>query len=514
MKWQLPQPSDDDSASAADPSRRTRPHRPPQPAYVRLIQLITTGIATGDLLAGSRLPSERELAQRLGINRSTVQHAFAKLTEQGVLERRVGSGTRISPDKWGVTPSTRWHDYLATDRIHGPDPFIRHLEAARTRPGMIDLANSDIDGHLALPLPPITPSLTTIYEREGAPDVTGDEQLRHTLAERLSNGENTSLTDDRILVTSGAQQAYHLISQGLLRAGDAIAVESPSYFYQLSLFQAAGIRLYEVPLRAGGLDLDTLTAVYHQHRVRFLFVNPTGQNPTGATMSLAARKALLARCRALHLPIVEDDMLGILAAPVSAPTSPPSLYCLDPENVITIGTLSPLMGPRTRIGWLIAPAGVVRRLGQIRHLMESELSIFPQVVATQLLRQPDLERSIAAQCTQLKQRRTALTDALAPLAAHARISYEPPVDNYHLWVSLNTRRPLKTADYDVFLRNGLLVRPGFLFGSRHNMVRLSFARLLPQQSRQVRSRMAATLDELTDGLESELDSEFAGRASG
>ena len=471
MRWQLPHTK--------------------RPAYLRVIHLIAAGIEAGELLPGTRLPAERLLAQELGVNRSTIQRALGELVSQGLLTRQVGSGTWVSQDKWGVASSTQWHDYLSTNRLSGPDPFVVRLNAARKMPGAINLADSVIGPDLAIPVKPEDLSVPEMYAQERQMDITGDKALKEALCQRLKSAMGDTLTPDHLLITSGAQQAYYLISQGLLSDGDAVAVESPSYFYQLTLFQAAGIRIYGVPLTNGELDLNVLADVYHQHHVRFLFVNPTGQNPTGATMSLANRNKLLAACRALHLPVVEDDLLGINSV-LGQPTPPP-LHALDADNVLTIGSLSPLVGPHTRIGWLIAPPGVVQRLAQIRQQMEAEVSVFPQQLAAQMLCQDDLQQSALTQQAQLAKRQAALTQVLAPLAAQGILSFTPPAANYHFWVTLNQPHILGAADYQAWLQAGVLTRPDFLFGTHRNQVRLSFAHFLPEQIPALRNKLGLLL---------------------
>ncbi|WP_461214569.1 aminotransferase-like domain-containing protein [Lacticaseibacillus sp. GG6-2] len=476
MRWQLPQGS--------------------QPAYLRVINLITNSIDAGELLPGEKLPAERALAKQLGLNRSTIQHALAELVSAGMLARRVGSGTWVNSDKWGVATPTRWHDYLSTNRLLGPDPFTVRLARVRQVADAINLADSTITSQLALPLAPQGLSVAALYAQERRVDITGDPMLKDTVVARLRPRLGQQLTASQVLITSGAQQAFYLLSQGLLSDGDAIAVASPSYFYQLTLFQAAGIRIYGVPLVDGELDLQALRDVYHRHHVRFLFVDPTGQNPTGTTMSLAARKRLLVTCRALHLPLVEDDQLGINAALGQA--APPALYALDPQNVLYIGTLSPLLGSHTRIGWLIAPPGVTQRLAQIRQQMEAELSVFPQQLAVLLLQQPNLQQALVAQQRQLQERQAALAAALAPAVTAGQISYQEPQANNHFWVTIHCDRQLKAADYQAFLQAKVLVRPDFLFGTHHNQLRMSFAHFLPQQSAALQTRLAAVLTQLCD----------------
>ncbi len=467
-----------------------------QPAYLRVINLITNAIEAGDLLPGERLPAERVLAERLGLNRSTIQRALAELVSSGLLLRRVGSGTWVNPDRWGVATTTQWHDYLTTNRLLGPDPFTVRLAKARQEEGVINLADSSITNQLALPLTPQGLSVAALYAQEHRVEITGDPMLKAAVVATMRPLLGEQLETSQVLITSGAQQAFYLLAQGLLSDGDAIAVEAPSYFYQLTLFQAAGVRIYGVPLHDGQLDLQALRDVYHQHHVRFLLVNPTGQNPTGATMSLAARQRLLATCQELHLPLVEDDQLGINVA--LGQVAPPPLYALDPQNVLSIGTLSPLLGAHTRIGWLIAPPSIAHRLAQIRQQMEAELSIFPQQLAVLLLHQQDLPQALRHQQAQLAQRQAALAEALAPAVAAGQLAYQVPQATNHFWVTIHCRRALQAADYQRFLQAKVLVRPDFLFGTRHNQVRLSFAHFLPEQVAPLRERLGAVLAQLCE----------------
>ena len=466
--------------------------------YLKLINLISTAITTGQLLPGSRLPPERQLAQSLHINRSTVQHAFNELVSRGILIRKIGSGTWVNSGKWGVlSQSVNWQSYLTTGRLSDPEHYmvqLRHLEAD---PASINLSHASITSNLALPITLRDLSSDELLNQETQTAITGATSLKTALVHRLSPVLGTALTPDQILITSGAQQAFYLITQGLLSYGDAIAIEAPSYFYQLSLFQAAGIRVFGVPLNDdGSLDLEVLQKLYYQHHLRFLFVNPTGQNPTSRTMPLAARQALITCCHRLQLPIVEDDPHGLTNAVTQHPIQP--LKALDFDNVLYVGSLSTLTGAHTRIGWLIAPSAITVRLAEIRQQMEAGISIFPQIVATQLLNQSILADQINAQQHQLNQQQALLAACLAPFVQSNQLSYQLPQNGNSFWVHLHTKHSLTLSDYHQFLHHKVLVRPDFLFGVHQNCVRMSYPRLQPAQINDLQRRLATLLDELSD----------------
>ena len=466
-----------------------------QAIYIKLINLITTGIENGELLPGDRLPVERDLAKKLKINRSTIQRAFSELVSRGILIRKLGSGTWINSGKWGVlTQGINWQRYMTTSRLGDPENFTTRLRKLQKQPDVINLSYSSI----SIPDLPLTfPSMTVndLIVQENADDISGTIDLKQQLIMQLEPFLKQEISLSQILITSGAQQAFYLITQGLLSYGDAIAVESPSYFYQLSLFQAAGIRVFGAPLKEdGSLELDVLQQLYYKHHLRFLFVNPTGQNPTTCSMSLMERKKLVECCRQLNLPIVEDDSLGLSNAITKQRVSP--LKRLDPSNVLYVGSLSSLSGTGTRIGWLIAPPAIVERLAEIRQQMESGISVLSQSVATQLLQQPQLSRLVQAQLHNLEKQKKYLLRALEPLVMQKAISYNLPTYGSNIWLQLNVGRKLTNADYNLFLDHRLLVLPDFLFGVQSNHVRLSFTHVSAANELELEKRFKSVMDEL------------------
>ncbi|KRM10751.1 PLP-dependent aminotransferase family protein [Paucilactobacillus suebicus] len=460
-----------------------------QAAYLKLISLISQSIENGDLLPGDHLPPERELSLQLGINRSTIQHAFNELVSRGILVRKVGSGTWVNSGKWGVlSQGVNWQSYMTTGRLGDPENFMIRLRNLEHEKDVINLAHSSIDTDLSLPVDLTDMTARDLVTQEASTAISGALDLKHQLSKHLSPFLHQSIPASQILITSGAQQAFYLITQGLLSYGDAIAIEEPSYFYQLSLFQAAGIRVFGIPLKEnGGLDLDVLEQLYYKHHLRFLFVNPTGQNPTTETMPLKDRQELIERCQQLNLPIVEDDPLGLTNAIMNDQVT--TLKQLDPSNVLYIGSFSSLSGESTRIGWLIAPPAIVNRLAEIRQQMEAGISIFPQLVSSQLLKQNNLTELVDRQMRLLKKSKQRLLTALKPLVDRELVDYRLPTHSNNIWLSLNSNQKFTSSDYNTFLDEKLLVRPDFLFGVHVNHVRISFTQIKAAQVEELQARM-------------------------
>ncbi|AIS60506.1 HTH-type transcriptional regulator norG [Listeria ivanovii subsp. londoniensis] len=455
------------------------------PIYLQIVDLIETKIMNGELLPEEKLPPERKLAAILGVNRSTVVRALDELTARAVIVRKQGSGTIVNAEKWGLFAgqSTNWRHYLTQGGFTPSVPYARQAGIMEK-----DLSAKVIDaatGELPLEMTPKleTPSLSwqSFIAEEQLEDAAGYQPLRVTIEQQMKTSYGLKTRSEQILVTSGAQQALFLITQCLLKPGDAVAIESPSYFYSLSLFQSAGLRIFALPMDAEGVVISELKELYHKHRVKMVFVNPTFQNPTGLVMSLQRRKELVKVCAHLQIPIVEDDPFSELAA-LDA-TIPVPLKQLDADNVLYIGSLSKIMGSTTRIGWLIGPAAVIERLALARNEMDFGLSIFPQVLANAVLNTVGYDAHLKQLQQILLERRSYLVAALEETLPN-KLIYNKPEGGFHLWVKLPVEfRSIR--DFDVFANNNLLIMPGFLFGVKEPMIRITFARLSEREATEV-----------------------------
>ena len=171
---------------------------------------------------------------------------------------------------------------------------------------------------------------------------------------------------DDILITNGCQQALDLIGRVLLRPGDTVAVEDPVYTGLKNLLSGMGAQLAGIPVGADGIDLAHLERVFERDRPRFLVVTSNFQNPTGATLPLEARRALIEAARAASVPVVENDPYGELrysGEPL------PALKQLDEHGgTVLLRSFSKVSFPGLRVGWVLGPKPLLDRL---RHAKES-----------------------------------------------------------------------------------------------------------------------------------------------
>ena len=238
----------------------------------------------------------------------------------------------------------------------------------------------------------------------------GDPALRALLAQRFC-GRGLACEPDELLVTTGSQQALGLLAAVLLDPGDAVLVEDPSYLAALQSFGFAGARLVPVDCDEDGLDPEALPALIAEHAPKFVYVVPTFQNPTGRTLP-AARRTRLAEVAAEHgLWILEDDPYGELRYD-GAPLAPIGSYADAADRTITISSLSKVLAPGLRIGWLRAPATILGPLTIAKQAADLHTSTVDQLAARTALQAADLDAHIAGLCDEYRRRRDALLAGL------------------------------------------------------------------------------------------------------
>lgn len=452
-----------------------------KPIYQQIVELILGYIDQGRLLPGEKIPSERKLAELLNVNRTTIVHALDELVAMGVIVRKRGSGTVINDGKWGVYRGSTidWRHYLSkgnTIKTHEYNKKAHRILANRVE--VLDVYSGDLPLGLVPELDLPTISWKEFLNEEKKQDSYGYFPLRQLIVERLNETNKLSLDVPNLMLTPGAQQALLLLVQVLLNNGDALAIEEPSSFYQLSIFQAAGIRVYGIPVDKEGMRVDVLEEKILKNRIKMVLVNPNYQNPTGTTMSLKRRKELIGVCRKYQLPIVEDDVFGELY--FSETSRPPLLKKLDPENVIYIGSFSKILGATTKIGWLSGPVKVIEKVAKLRTELDFNMSIFPQVLALNALENKTYESQMTHLRVVLYDKMTCLVSELDK-KLKKNISYYIPQGGCYLWLSFNEGE-FSESDYDFLLSKGIIIMPGFVLGVDSQSMRINFSRLTSEQT--------------------------------
>jgi len=402
---------------------------PGRPRYRQLCDALAGAIARGDLPAGARLPAERELAAQLGISRTTAAGAYRELEARGLVHGQIGRGTFVCADPDAGDAPFAWRGKVAHGAERATDPALLALVRA-VAPDTISFA----PGLTALDCFPtaLYGELTdALLRRHGAVafglgPTEGQPILRRALAAR--HGVHSA----QLLVLAGSQQGLDLLARCLLDPGDAVLVDRPGYLGALQTFRAAGARLVGWDtLRADPEELEDLIL---RHRPKFLYTNPTFQNPTGGVLPLAARRALLDLAARYHLPIVEDDAYRELYFDTPPP---PSLRELDEHGlVIGLGTLSKSLAPGLRLGWLIAPEAIVDQLA----LLKARTDVFnpglTQLVLAELITRRHYDEHLHRLRAEHARRHAAMLAALGQHFPTGVLTARPVQGGLYLWCRL------------------------------------------------------------------------------
>ncbi len=446
-----------------------------KPVYKQIADYIEHGISTGLFSPASMLPSERALAESLQVNRSTVVAAYEELQSLGVVERKKGSGTRISTDIWGLTHKRipNWGRYLEDGSFLPNLPVVRKLRMKTQEHALINMASGELSSNL---FP--NKQFQHLFSQHlftghlGYDHPLGNEELRETISSHIKQYKNIVSNPESILITSGAQQALHLIVQCLLKPGDAVAIEDPSYSYSLPIFQSAGLRTFHLPIDEHGVNPDDIRTMYKQHRIRMVFLNPDYQNPTGTVLSFERRRQILALSAEFGIPIIEDDPYSLTSYNGEINSTLKSMD--DNGNVLYISSLSKIVASGLRIGWVTGPTNVIQRLADAKQQVDFGHSIFPQWVANQFLLSEQFDSHITHLRVQLENQRNQIVESLNDLLGQ-KVEFLSPRGGIHLWVKVN-QSVNENQLLEESLKKGVAYVPGNVLGTEKGCLRFTYGR--------------------------------------
>lgn len=305
----------------------------------------------------------------------------------------------------------------------------------------------------------------------GYEEPKGNLSLRKKIADYLK-GQGIYVSPDSILIVSGAIQALQLISIGLLPKGASILLEKPSYLYSLNVFQSAGIRLIGMPLDERGLDVSYIAKYKKQFNASILYTIPSFHNPTNFSMDTKKRTEVMEICNEIGLPIIEDAVYQDLwfDAPISKP-----LKAYDKNGIVLhIGSMSKVISPGLRIGWIVGSEPVIQRLADIKMQTDYGSSSISQQIAAEWFTNGLYDEHLQFVRTKLKKRRDFMLQMLEKYCHDIATWYEP-AGGFYIWLHMNI--PVSNRSlFDKALKEKVLLNPGTLYDrSANQFLRLSYS---------------------------------------
>ncbi len=311
----------------------------------------------------------------------------------------------------------------------------------------------------------------------------GFNPLREQLAHFMGQKGAKDVAAEQLIVTTGSQQALDLLGKTLISPGDKVIVEGPTFLATIQCFRLYGAELISAPIDGNGVQVDKLEQLIAEHKPKFVYLIPTFGNPSGAMLSAERRKRVLELAVQYNTLIVEDDPYGDL---YFGEAPPPSLLAMSPQVpgsrdlLVHCGSLSKVLSPGLRVGWMIAPAELLAKATMCKQFSDAHTSTFAQATAAEYLKAGRMPATLDKVRSVYAQRARTMGDALRKELGDA-VSFVQPQGGLFVWARL-TGAGGKVADGNVYakraIEQGVAFVPGspfFCANPDHASFRLSFA---------------------------------------
>jgi GntR family transcriptional regulator/MocR family aminotransferase len=439
-----------------------------QPLFQQVFEQLKQMIELGVLQSNEHLPSTRKLAEMLGVHRTTIYRAYEELWAAGYLEATAGSYSRVRRRNLLASQPTDeehslidWENCISEAAGQLQDyKTLQRISTATT----IDFAPLSPDSEL-LPVDDFRHCLNHVLLNNkasllqyGSP--LGYQPLRVYLANQMRQ-HGIATQAGEIMLTNGMQNGIDLVLKLLTNPGDCIVTESPSYASALSLMRYLGLQIVGIPMTTDGMNLELLEIQLKKHRPKLIYTMPTFQNPTGLSTSQTHREQLLALCEKYRVPLVEDGFeeemkyFGKAVLPIKS---------MDKNRVVIyLGTFSKILFPGIRVGWIVAPAALIAKMGNIKRVSEISGSPLVQAAVHQFCQQGFYElHKKRLHRVYRKRMQTALL-ACREFLSTPQIQWTKPDGGYLIWISLKTIHLTEDELITQLAEAGITVSPGSRF---------------------------------------------------
>jgi GntR family transcriptional regulator/MocR family aminotransferase len=476
------------------------------PLYQQIKTYLRQGILSGSLAADTRLPASRQLAQDLGVNRITVENAYAELEAEGLVYSKLGSGTYVlTPDTLLPLPQnssgTSWPLWQHTlqDKTIGTQLPDKALKTNR-HPQPISFASGIGDANL-FPAEDFRKVIQSVMRRDGIAALdygerNGHAPLRASIAHILAS-QGIQTQPENVLITAGSQQALSLVSQLLLNPGDTILVESPTYSGALDLFRALDFKVVGIPVDDQGMQVEELEKLLQQHHPKLIYTIPNFHNPTGTCLNGPRRRQLLVLADRYNVPILEDDFVGDLRY---ESRTQPALKALDPGGrVIYVSTFSKMLMPGLRVGFLVAEGPIYDCLVNFKRVNDLATSTLVQRALEAYVTVGRYQAHLRRSCQIFHKRRDTMVSAIKRYLP-AGVHFDPPQGGLFIWLQL-PKHLTSEALLPLAWEEGVDFAPGNSFfpdgKGGNNWLRLNFVAQAPDQINEGIKRLGKAIKRLS-----------------
>ncbi|WP_018150353.1 aminotransferase-like domain-containing protein [Leeia oryzae] len=434
----------------------------------QIVQQMEGRITAGKLAEGARLPSVRQLADKLGVSLFTIVTAYERLVAKGLVESRPGQGSFVARRSQNEASQPRIEVVVPT--LMSAEGFAHHaLETLQPRlPASSGFLPAEwFEGM-------INPTTIRRLLKPGAEGtmpapVQGSHALREQLAIRLVQA-GMAVTAGQILVTQGATHAFELIAQAVLHRGSTVLVEDPGYFVIRRQLEAAGLHCIALPRLTDGPDLEALDQLASQYKPSAMFTQTLLHNPTGGNTSLGRSHKLLSLAAKHDFWVVEDDVYGDLTDAGAV-----RLAQLDEfQRVFHVGSFTKVLNPGMRVGYVVPPLPWLPALQEQKMLSVLTGSSFDEALVADCLASGRFRKHVQQLRNRLGRARSRALAALEHIGLQVVSGGR---DGMFLWVKLPDGQ-MSSHWAQAAQAEGILLASGTLFsmsGNGEQFIRLNAA---------------------------------------
>jgi DNA-binding transcriptional MocR family regulator len=478
--------------------------KPQVPLYEEVANKVVEMIDSGTLPIGSRAPSVRALAKQMKISVSTAVAAYRFLEDHGRLQPRPQSGfyVRAASRENVEEPEMSRPPETVSDVTVGDLRLLLLTEFGQ--PGTIGLGASSgavsdwsikTVHALMSSISRTQPLLSASY-----PPPAGMSTLRRQVA-RWYMRAGCKLTPDDVVITSGALEAIHLCLRAVTQPGDAVAIESPTYWGILQTIEMLGLKALEIPTHPRtGPSLDALEVVLGQNLVKSIVLIPSAHNPLGSIMPEDSRRQLVAMVKKANVPLIEDEIYADLTFETTRPRACRS-YDSSPSassNVMICGGVSKTVAPSLRIGWCM-PGRWIKEVTGAKAWLNIASPTLPQLALAQFMDEGGYDRHLRKVTSIYRRQVERMSDLVAEhFPRETRITR--PQGGFLLWVELPEGLD-SVKLHDRAIKNGISICPGVVFsatGKYRNCIRINCGLLWSAAVEQAIPTLGKLIAEMTD----------------
>lgn len=451
-----------------------------EPIYLQLENHILSGIKNGTINKDSKLPSTREVSKFLKISRNSVISAYEELESKGIIITKRGIGSFIIVECEKNSPESNI-DYKSKVNDYGQK--LRNLDIIKSelpsRKNMISFKSIAPESHL-FNLDDFKRSLLDAWNYENVNLLNygyakGYKPLLDYLSKYMSD-KRVNMTNKDILITNGFTEAFDIIISSLTQRGDVIICEKPTHNTALKIMKSYGLEVVQVNMDNEGLDLTCLEDALKKHKPKFGYLIPSYNNPTGIVTKTERRNEIYKLFMKYEVPIIEDGFNEELLY-TSSPIDPIASLCGKGNGVIYIGSLSKILFPGLRIGWIAADKHLIDILESVKRGRNIHSSFLDQSTFYYYLKSGAFSRYLKNVRKYYRNKFTLVTKMINKYIPYEYLTGE---GGLHVFIKLkeniNTRRLL-----DLCYEDGVTFMPGDIFyadnESEQNTFRIGFGRV-------------------------------------